>query len=90
MLIRNFLSLDLYLGVLQKGGFVVDTASGPIAEGVLSVDPGASHHLLFPGFVDAQVGRVNETAQDEVCEVLAEVVKRHPASYSRAQRGNTE
>lgn len=43
------------------------------------MDPGASHHLLFPGFMDAQVGCVDEAAQDQVGEVLTEVIKCHPA-----------
>lgn len=43
------------------------------------MDPGASHHLLLPGLVDAQVGGVDKAAQDQVSEVLAEVVERHPA-----------
>lgn len=43
------------------------------------MDPGASHHLLLPGFMDAQVGCVDEAAQDQVGEVLTEVIKCHPA-----------
>lgn len=43
------------------------------------MDPGAPHHLLLPGFMDAQVGGVNEAAQDEVSKVLTEVIKCHPA-----------
>lgn len=43
------------------------------------MDPGAPHHLLLPGFMDAQVGGVDEAAQDQVGEVLAEVIKCHPA-----------
>lgn len=58
---------------------MIDAASGSVAKRVLAVDPGAPHHLLLPGFVDAQVGGVDEAAQDQVGEVLAEVVERHPA-----------
>lgn len=58
---------------------MVDAASGPVAKRVLAVGPGAPHHLLLPGFVDAQIGGVDEAAQDQVCEVLTEVVERHPA-----------
>lgn len=43
------------------------------------MDPGAPHHLLLPGLVDAQIGGVDEAAQDQVSEVLAEVIKCHPA-----------
>lgn len=74
------------LRVLQEGGLVIDAASGPVAKGVLAVDPGAPHHLLLPGFVDAQVGGVDEAAQDQVSEVLAEVVKRHPAGGQEKER----
>lgn len=49
------------------------------------MDPGASHHLLFPGFMDAQVGCVDEAAQDQVGEVLTEVIKRHPAGPGEEQ-----
>ena len=66
------------LWVLQEGDLVVDAASGAVAERVLAVHPGALHHLLLPGLVDAQVRRVDEAAQDEVREVLAEVVEGHP------------
>lgn len=43
------------------------------------MNPGPPHHFLLPGLVDAQVGGVDEAAEDEVGEVLAEVIKRHPA-----------
>lgn len=78
-------SCRTYLRVLQERGLVVDTASWPIAEGVLAVDPGAPHHLLFPGFMDAQVGCVDEAAQDQVGEVLTEVIKCHPAGQGDEQ-----
>lgn len=58
---------------------MIDAASRPVAKRVLAVDPGAPHHFLLPGFVDAQVGGVDKTAQDQVGEILAEIVKRHPA-----------
>lgn len=74
------------LRVLQESGLVIDAASGPVAKGVLAVDPGAPHHLLLPGFVDAQVGGVDEAAQDQVSEVLAEVVERHPAGGQEKER----
>lgn len=57
---------------------MVDAASGAVAERVLTQRPGAPHHLLLPGLVDAQVGGVDEAAQDQVSEVLAEVIKSHP------------
>lgn len=71
------------LRVLQEGGLVIDAASGSVPQGILTVDPGAPYHLLLPGLVDAQVGGVDEAAQDQVCEVLAEVIKRHPAERRR-------
>lgn len=57
---------------------MVDAASGAVPERVLTQRPGAPHHLLLPGLVDAQVGGVDEAAQDQVSEVLAEVIKCHP------------
>lgn len=55
------------------------------------MDPGASHHLLFPGFMDAQVGRVDEAAQNQVSEVLTEIIKRHPAGgVGESRRGGDE
>lgn len=65
---------------------MIDAASCPVTKGVLAVDPGAPHHLLLPGFVDAQVGGVDEAAQDQVSEVLAEVVERHPAGGQEKKR----
>lgn len=50
------------------------------------MDPGAPHHLLLPGLVDAQVGGVDEAAQDQVSEVLAEVIKCHPAGGQQEKR----
>lgn len=70
---------------------MIDAASGPVTKGVLAVDPGAPHHLFLPGLVDAQVGGVDEAAQDQVREVLAEVVERHPAGGpgQGGERGDT-
>lgn len=67
-----------HLWVLEEGGLVVDASSRAVPQRVLAGDPGAPHHLLLPGLMDAQVGGVDEAAQDQVCEVLAEVIKRHP------------
>lgn len=47
------------------------------------VPPGALHHGLIPGFMDTHVGCVNETTQDEVCEVSYKVIKCHPAGQER-------
>lgn len=74
------------LGILQEGSLVIDAASRPVAKRVLAVDPGAPHHLLLPGFVDAQVGGVDEAAQDQISEILAEVVKRHPVGGQEKRR----
>lgn len=65
---------------------MIDAASGPVAKGVLTVHPGAPHHLLLPGFVDAQVGGVDEAAHDQVSEVLAEVIECHPAGGQEKER----
>ena len=69
---------------------MIDAAPGAVAQRVLAVDPGAPHHLLLPGFVDAQVGGVDEATQDQVGEVLAEVVEGHPAGAGREERGREE
>lgn len=69
----------IYLRVLQEGGLVIDAAPGSVSKRILAVGPGAPHHLFLPGLVDAQIGCVDEAAEDQVCEVLAEVVKVHPA-----------
>lgn len=69
---------------------MVDAAARSVAERVLAVDPGAPHHLLLPGFVDAQVGGVDEATQDQVGEVLAEVVKRHPAGGGQEKKRREE
>lgn len=74
------------LRVLQEGSLVVYAASGSVAEGVLSVGPGAPHHLLLPGLVDTQVGGVDEAAQYQISEVLAEVIKCHPAGAQEKER----
>lgn len=36
------------------------------------------HHCLLPGLVDAQVGGVDESTQDQIGEILTEVLKVHP------------
>ncbi len=48
--------------------------------------PGAPHHFLLPGLVDAQVRRVNQAAQNQVCEILAEIIKIHPGKIMDGNR----
>lgn len=67
------------LRVLKKGSTVVDAATGSVEERLGVVVPGAPNHHLLPRLVDAQVWRVDETAQDQVREVGNKVVKCHPA-----------
>lgn len=67
------------LRVLEEGAPVVDAATGSVEERLGVAVPGAPNHHLLPRLMDAQVGRVDETAQDEVCEVGSKVVKCHPA-----------
>lgn len=69
------------LWVLQKCGFMVNTASGAVAEGVVSMDPSAPHHLLLPGLVNTQIGCVYQSAQDQVGKVVSEVFKVHPGGW---------
>lgn len=68
---------------------MIDAASGSVAKRILAVDPGAPHHLLLPGLVDAQVGGVDEAAEDQVGEVLAEVVEVHPAEGQAKRKRQT-
>lgn len=65
---------------------MIDAAPRPVPQRVLAMDPGTPHHLLLPGLVDAQVGRVDEATQDQVGEILAEVVKSHPAGEEEQRR----
>lgn len=67
--------------------FVVDAATGSVEKRVVVAAPGAAHHGLLPGLMETQVGRVDETTQDEVCEVSDEVIKRHPARRERRRGG---
>lgn len=66
------------LWILQKCGFMVNAASGAVAERVASVDPGAPHHLLFPCLMNAQVRCVYQSTQDQVGEIVTEIFKVHP------------
>lgn len=72
-----------HLWVLEEAVLVVGAAPGSVEKRVVVATPGAPHHGLLPGLVEAQVGRVDETTQDEVCEVGDEVVKRHPGEKRR-------
>lgn len=74
------------LWVLQKCGFMVNAASGSVAERVVSANPGAPHHLLLPGLMNAQVRCVYQSTQDQVGEVMTEILKVHPGEAS----GGTE
>lgn len=67
------------LWVLKEGAPVVDAAPSSVDKRLVVVAPGATHRDLLPRLMDAQVGRVDETAQDEVREVGDKVVKGHPA-----------
>lgn len=52
--------------------------------------PGAVHHCLLPGLVDAQVGGVDEPTQDQIGEVLTEVLKVHPRVGGQDAWGGVE
>jgi len=64
---------------------LVGAASGSVEKRLVMALPGAPHHGLLPGLMEAQVGCVDEATQDEVREVDDEVVKRHPAGGGRSQ-----
>lgn len=68
-----------HLRVLEEGALVVGAPAGPVEERVVMATPGAPHHGLLPGLVETQVGRVDETAEDDVGEVCNEVIEGHPA-----------
>ena len=72
-----------HLWVLKKGAPVVDAAPSSVEKRLVVVAPGPPRGGLLPRLVDTQVGRVDETAQDEVCEVGSKVVKCHPAGKRR-------
>ncbi len=76
------------LWVLQKRGFMVNAASGAVAERVVSVDPGAPHHLLLPGLMNTQVRRVYQSTEDQVGEVVTEILKVDPGEAVYGQWGN--
>lgn len=66
---------------------MVNAASGTVAERVVSVDPGAPHHLLLPSLMNAQVGCVYQSTQDQVGEVVTEILKVHPGDAVYSQQG---
>lgn len=67
-----------YLRVLKEGGPVVDATPSTVPQWITPVNPGAPHHLLLPGLVNAQVGGVDQATQHQIREVLTEVLKVHP------------
>lgn len=69
---------------------VVGTAPGSVEKRIIMAAPGAPHHSLFPCLMETQVGCVNETTQDEVCEVGDKVIKCHPAGGERKRGGEVE
>ena len=44
---------------------------------------GGFHHLLLPRLMDAQVGRVDQSTQNQVSEVVTEIFKVHPEGTDR-------
>lgn len=72
-----------HLRVLDEGLLVIAAPARPVAKWVIVTLPGAPLHSLLPGLVDTQVGRVDETTEDDICEVCNEVVKIHPEGRKR-------
>lgn len=83
---RKEVERDLW--VLKEGAPVVDAASSSVEKRVVVATPGAPDGGLLPGLVDTQVGRVDETAQDEVGEVGDKVIECHPAEEKRREEVN--
>lgn len=73
------------LRVLEEGALVVGAAPSSVEERLVVEPPGALHHGLLPGLMDAQVGCVDEPTQDEVCEVSYKVLKCHPGGQDRKE-----
>lgn len=71
------------LWVLEEGVLVVGASPSSVEKRLVVAAPGAPHHGLLPGLMDTQVGCVDETTQDEVCEVSYKVIKCHPAGQER-------
>lgn len=69
---------NAHLWVLEEGVLVVDAATTAVLLWVLMLRPGAVEPGLLPCLVDAQVGRVDQAAFDDVREVPAHVLKGHP------------
>lgn len=57
---------------------MVDAASTAVLLWVLMSRPGTVQQGLLPRLVDAQVGRVNQAALNDVGKVPAHVLKSHP------------
>ncbi len=66
---------------------VVGAASCSVKKRVVMAMPGAQHHNLLPSLMQTQVGGVNETTQDEVCEVGDEVIECHPVKERKGREG---
>lgn len=65
---------------------MIGAAPGAVHEWVVVAMPGASLYSLLPGLMEAQVGSVDETTQDQVSVILTEVIKRHPVERGRERR----
>lgn len=75
---RGGVLASAHLWVLEESVLVVDAASAAVLLGVLVPRPGTTQPGLLPRLVDAQVGRVNQAALNDVGEVPAHVLKGHP------------
>lgn len=69
---------NAHLWVLEESVLVVDAASTAVLLWVLMSRPGATQPRLLPCLMDAQVGRVNQAALNDVRKVPAHVLEGHP------------
>lgn len=67
-----------HLRVLEEGVLVVDAAPAAVLPRVLVPRPGPTQPGLLPRLVDAQVGRVDQAALDDIGEVSAHILEGHP------------
>lgn len=77
-----------HLWVLEESVLVVDAASTAVLLWVLMSRPGTMQPGLLPCLMDAQVGRVNQAALNDVSKVAAHVLEGHPRCRKGVSSGH--
>lgn len=67
-----------YLRVLQEGWLVVGTAAAAVQQRIRVFCPASKVYDLVPGLMDANQGRIDDTADVSVREQFAPVCEGHP------------